>query len=152
MPRCRLVKNEVSLRRRLVVTPSAAGIPVRGVISRCGLRRGEIRNEAVRLFLDSFLSASPPARRRRWSGTAISFAQCTMFRVRICNRNNSAFSLQRAPLLDDHLWCEQGLQKMNIGVSPERREVAVALHVNSDKTADLTKEMSSVQAASIKRC
>ena len=28
----------------------------------------------------------------------------------------------------------------------------VALHVNLDKTADLTKETSSVQAASIKRC
>ena len=28
----------------------------------------------------------------------------------------------------------------------------VALHVNLDKTADLTKETSSVQAASVKRC
>jgi hypothetical protein len=28
----------------------------------------------------------------------------------------------------------------------------VALHVNSDKTADLTKETSSSQAASVKRC
>jgi hypothetical protein len=36
--------------------------------------------------------------------------------------------------------------------SAEFKAEAVALHVNLDKTADLTKETSSVQAASIKRC
>jgi hypothetical protein len=37
-------------------------------------------------------------------------------------------------------------------ILPPLAQQCVALHVNLDKTADLTKETSSVQAASIKRC
>ena len=48
----------------------------------------------------------------------------------------------------------QNLRKsVCVGKSAHRRpEELVALHVNLDKTAELTKETSPAQAASVKRC
>jgi len=53
---------------------------------------------------------------------------------------------ERDPLLWEHMAPNENADHNNILPSP------VALHVNLDKTAELTKETSPAQAASVKRC